>query len=177
MEELKTILRDSPMLSVRERDEGKPGSPYTYLHGSSGNGNRRSDGRQDDGNPNRTFSTFKPPSDASRSGARFSDGTSIQQPSCVDSSSPIRADANTNRLPGVRAHTHASGGSWQRLELLIQEKAVYGVPMPRSYLELTLSAKSNEVDNASTANFSGDVLLIPDLSPSGSYPGRSRQRG
>ncbi|XP_034056145.1 lengsin [Gymnodraco acuticeps] len=218
MEELKTILRDSPMLSVRERDEGKPGSPYTYLHGSSGNGNGRSDGRQDDGNPNRTFSTFKPPSDASRSGARFSDGTSIQQPSCVDSSSPIRADANTNRLPGVRAHTHASGGSWaetgaphsdndsvdsignQRfianMEQIKQqiareninfvrfeatdlhgvsrsktvpvrffhEKAVYGVPMPRSYLELTLSPKSNEVDNASTANFSGDVLLIPDLS-------------
>ncbi|XP_004065624.1 lengsin isoform X2 [Oryzias latipes] len=44
------------------------------------------------------------------------------------------------------------------------EKAVYGVPMPRSYLELTLSPKSNEVDHASTANFSSDVLLIPDLS-------------
>lgn len=44
------------------------------------------------------------------------------------------------------------------------EKAVYGVPMPRSYLELTLSPKSNEVDHATTANFSSDVLLIPDLS-------------
>ncbi|KAK1885613.1 Lengsin [Dissostichus eleginoides] len=218
MEELKTILRDSPMLSIRGRDEGKPGSPYTYLHGSSGNGNGRSDGRQVDGNPNRTFSTFKPQSDASRSGARFSHGKSIQQPSCVDSSSPIRADANTNRLAGVRAHTHASSGSWaetgaphsdndsvdiignQRfianMEQIKQqiareninfvrfeatdlhgvsrsktvpvrffhEKAVYGIPMPRSYLELTLSPKSNEVDNASTANFSGDVLLIPDLS-------------
>lgn len=43
------------------------------------------------------------------------------------------------------------------------EKAVYGVPMPRSYLELTVSPKSSEVDNASTANFSSDVLLIPDL--------------
>ncbi|KAG7235930.1 hypothetical protein INR49_001848 [Caranx melampygus] len=38
------------------------------------------------------------------------------------------------------------------------------VPMPRSYLELTLSPKSNEVDHANTANFSSDVLLIPDLS-------------
>uniref|UniRef100_A0A1A8RTA1 Lengsin n=2 Tax=Nothobranchius TaxID=28779 RepID=A0A1A8RTA1_9TELE len=36
--------------------------------------------------------------------------------------------------------------------------------MPRSYLELTLSPKSNEVDHANTANFSSDVLLIPDLS-------------
>lgn len=44
------------------------------------------------------------------------------------------------------------------------EKAVYGVPMPRSYLELTLSPKSNEVDHGSAANFSSDVLLIPDLS-------------
>ncbi|XP_028829368.1 lengsin [Denticeps clupeoides] len=44
------------------------------------------------------------------------------------------------------------------------EKAIYGVPMPRSYLELTLSPKINEVDNATPANFSSDVLLIPDLS-------------
>ncbi|XP_030628861.1 lengsin isoform X2 [Chanos chanos] len=44
------------------------------------------------------------------------------------------------------------------------EKAVYGVPMPRSYLELTLSPKINEVDHPSAPNFSSDVLLIPDLS-------------
>ncbi|KAJ3614571.1 hypothetical protein NHX12_018143 [Muraenolepis orangiensis] len=43
------------------------------------------------------------------------------------------------------------------------EKAVYGVPMPRNYLELTLSPRSNEVDNADPANFNGDVLLMPDL--------------
>ncbi|XP_061882360.1 lengsin isoform X1 [Entelurus aequoreus] len=43
------------------------------------------------------------------------------------------------------------------------EKAVYGVPMPRSYLELTLSPKSNEVDHGNAANFSSDILLIPDL--------------
>ncbi|MBN3308870.1 LGSN protein, partial [Amia calva] len=44
-----------------------------------------------------------------------------------------------------------------------QEKAIYGVPMPRSYLELTLSPKDNEVDHISAANFNSDVLLIPDL--------------
>lgn len=44
------------------------------------------------------------------------------------------------------------------------EKAVYGVPMPRSYLELTLSPKDNEVDHPSAANFSSDILLVPDLS-------------
>lgn len=35
--------------------------------------------------------------------------------------------------------------------------------MPRSYLELTLSPKDNEVDHPTAANFSSDVLLIPDL--------------
>ncbi|XP_069024449.1 lengsin [Embiotoca jacksoni] len=221
MEELKTILRDSPLLSIWGRDDGKPGSPYTYLHGSSGGSSGgRPGGHQDDGNPHRAFSTFKPHSDASRKGARSRDGTSIQLPSTMDSSSSFRSNANTNRQPGVRTHTHASGGSWgetaashsdnvndiveisvnQRfiatMEQIKQqiareninfvrfeatdlhgvsrsktvpvrffhEKAVYGVSMPRSYLELTLSPKSNEVDHASAANFSSDVLLIPDLS-------------
>lgn len=118
MEELKSILRDSPLLSIRGRDDGKPGRPYTYLHGSSssssggGGGGGRPDGRQDDGNPNRVFSTFKPHSDASRKGPSSSDSTSIQLPSGMDSSSSFRSDANTNRQPGVSTHTNASGSSW-----------------------------------------------------------------
>ncbi|TSS35874.1 Lengsin [Bagarius yarrelli] len=44
------------------------------------------------------------------------------------------------------------------------EKAVYGVPMPRSYLELTLSPKENEVDHPAAQSFNSDILLIPDLS-------------
>lgn len=48
--------------------------------------------------------------------------------------------------------------------LASQEKAVYGVPMPRSYLELTLSPKENEVDHPVAASFNNDILLIPDLS-------------
>ncbi|KAF4083422.1 hypothetical protein AMELA_G00141030 [Ameiurus melas] len=47
---------------------------------------------------------------------------------------------------------------------LFHEKAVYGVPMPRSYLELTLSRKENEVDHPVAASFNNDILLIPDLS-------------
>lgn len=112
MEELKTILRDSPLLSIRGRAEGKPGSPYTYLHGSRGGGGGRPNGRRDDGNPIRVFSTFKPSSDASRRGPSSRDSTSIQPPPSVDSSSSFRADANTNRQAGVSAHTHVSGGSW-----------------------------------------------------------------
>ncbi|KAM8880450.1 lengsin isoform 2-T2 [Spinachia spinachia] len=205
MEELKTMLRD-----------WKPGSPYTYLHGSSSAGGvRRPDTRQDNESPGRTFSTFKPPSDASRRGPRSRDGTPIQQPSAVDSSSSVRADNNTNRQPGVGDNTYSRGETgaphtenrnetveifgnqtfmtameqikqqiareninFVRFEAtdlhgvsrsktvpvrFFHEKAVYGVPMPRSYLELTLSPKSNEVDNANAANFSSDVLLIPDL--------------
>ncbi|KAM7394718.1 hypothetical protein PAMP_021504 [Pampus punctatissimus] len=220
MEELKTILRDSPLLSIWGRDDGKPGSPYTYLHGSSSRGGGQPDGQQDDRNPHREFITFKPHSDASRRGPRSRDSTSIQLPSSMDSSSSFRADANTNRQPGVTTHAYASGGSCGETEAshsdngnesvensgnqrfisameqikqqiarenitfvrfeatdlhgvsrsktvpvrFFHEKAVYGVPMPRSYLELTLSPKSNEVDHANTANFSSDVLLIPDLS-------------
>ncbi|XP_076880769.1 lengsin [Brachyhypopomus gauderio] len=44
------------------------------------------------------------------------------------------------------------------------EKAVHGVPMPRSYLELTLSPRENEVDHPTAPSFSNDVLLVPDLS-------------
>uniref|UniRef100_G3Q8D4 Lengsin n=1 Tax=Gasterosteus aculeatus aculeatus TaxID=481459 RepID=G3Q8D4_GASAC len=223
MEELKTMLRDSHLLSPRGRDDWKPGSRYTCLHGSSsggGGGGGRPYARQDNESPGGTFSTFKPQSDASRRGARSGDGTSIQQPSAVDSSSSVRADNNTNRQPGVGDNTYASGGSWgetgaphtdngnETVEIFgnqkfmtameqikqqiareninfvrfeatdlhgvsrsktvpvrfFHEKAVYGVPMPRSYLELTLSPTSNEVDNANAANFSSDVLLIPDLS-------------
>ncbi|XP_074521120.1 lengsin [Halichoeres trimaculatus] len=231
MEELKTILKESPLLSIRSRDEGKPGSPYTYLHGSSrssgggvgggGGGGGKPEARQDDGLPSRAFSTFKPNFEVSRKGGpRSGESTSIQQPPNVDSSSSFRSEANTNRQPGVRGHTHTAGGSWAEsgashtelgsdlVEIIgnqrfisameqikqqiardninfvrfeatdlhgvsrsktvpvrfFHEKAVYGIPMPRSYLELTLSPKSNEVDHANTANFSSDVLLIPDLS-------------
>lgn len=45
-----------------------------------------------------------------------------------------------------------------------QEKAVYGVPMQRSFLELTVSPMDNEVDHKPATFFSSDVLLILDLS-------------
>lgn len=102
MEELKTILRESPLLGVRGREEGKPGGPYTYLHAGGGPGDR-----QNDGNSHRLFSTFKPVCDASRRGAG-----SIQPPGSVDASSSFRADANTERQPGVRAPPSESHGSW-----------------------------------------------------------------
>ncbi|KAM4594441.1 lengsin [Fundulus diaphanus] len=220
MEELKSILRDSHLLSIRGREEGKPGSPFTYLHGSSSSTGGEHERREDDDNPQRTFSTFKPQSDASRRGGSSRESTPIQPPSTVDSSSSFRSAAKANRQPGVRIDAHSSGSSWgetgesqsdsenkavefssslrffSAMEQIKQqiareninfvrfeatdlhgvsrsktvpvrffhEKAIYGVPMPRSYLELTLSPKSNEVDHASTASFSSDVLLIPDLS-------------
>nr|XP_023680703.1 lengsin [Paramormyrops kingsleyae] len=43
------------------------------------------------------------------------------------------------------------------------EKALHGVAVPRSCLELTLSPQDNEVDHMTAAGFSSDVLLVPDL--------------
>lgn len=111
MEELKMVLRDSPLLSIRGGDAAKTGNPYMHLHGGSSNGGG-ADGRQGDENPHRVFSTFKPQSDASRRGPRSRDSTSIQLPSTMDSSSSFRSAANTNRQPGVRTHTHSSSSSW-----------------------------------------------------------------
>ncbi|NXK49261.1 LGSN protein, partial [Chauna torquata] len=44
------------------------------------------------------------------------------------------------------------------------EKAIHGVAMPRSYLELTLNPKDNEIDYINATNFNCDIILNPDLS-------------
>ncbi|XP_071598593.1 lengsin [Heliangelus exortis] len=44
------------------------------------------------------------------------------------------------------------------------EKAINGVAMPRSYLELTLNPKDNELDYINASNFNCDIILNPDLS-------------
>ncbi|XP_068009837.1 lengsin isoform X2 [Melanerpes formicivorus] len=44
------------------------------------------------------------------------------------------------------------------------EKAIHGVSMPRSYLELTLNPKDNELDYLNATNFNCDIILQPDLS-------------
>nr|XP_020442211.1 lengsin [Monopterus albus] len=197
MDELKTILRDSPLLSIQGTYVGKPGSPYTYLHGSSSSSGGRSDGSQKDGTPHRVSSTFKPHFDASRRGPRSREDTSIQLPSSMDSSSTFRyftlfSTDNRNKtveisgnlrfiaaMEQIKQQINRENINFVRFEAtdlhgvsrsktvpvrFFHEKAVHGVPMPRSYLELTLSPKSNEVDHANTASFSSDVLLIPDLS-------------
>ncbi|XP_063245488.1 lengsin [Prinia subflava] len=45
-----------------------------------------------------------------------------------------------------------------------QEKAIHGIAMPRSYLELTLNPKDNELDYINATNFNCDIILNPDLS-------------
>ncbi|XP_077380041.1 lengsin [Festucalex cinctus] len=209
VEELKSFLRDGPALLAG-------GSPHSvYLHGVGGGG-----GRRGHVSPQRAFSTFKPPSDASRKGPGSGENSPIQAPPAADSSSSFRTDGNTNRQTEFLARACSSGSSrgetksphtdngnesldasgnqrfissmesikqqmareninFVRFEAtdlhgvsrsktvpvrFFHEKAVFGIPMPRSYLELTLSPKSNEVDHANAANFSSDILLIPDLS-------------
>lgn len=115
MEELKSILKDSPLVSIQRRVDGKPGSPYTYLQGGSSSASGRPERPErlmDDGKAGRMFSTFKPQSDASRRGPDCRENVSIQPHPTVDTSSPFRVDANTNKPHGYRTHTQASGGSW-----------------------------------------------------------------
>ncbi|XP_076027844.1 lengsin [Genypterus blacodes] len=219
MEELRTVLRHSPLLNIHGRDDGRPASPYTHLHSSGGSG-YKPNGQQGKAKARGAFSTFKPQCDDSRSGGGWRENTSIQMAPNMDSSSLFKSDATTNRQPGVCSQTYESSSTWrqtgashtdygkERVDIsgrqkfismmeqikqqiareninfvrfeatdlhgvsrsktvpvrFFQEKAVYGVPMPRSYLELTLSPNCNEVDHANTVNFSSDVLLIPDLS-------------
>lgn len=119
MEELKSILKDSPLVSIQRRVNGKPGSPYTYLQGGSASTSggperpERPEKLVDDGKAGRMFSTFKPQADVSRRGPNCKENMSIQPHPTVDSSSPFRADANTNKSPGIRKHTQARGGSWE----------------------------------------------------------------
>ncbi|NXL65210.1 LGSN protein, partial [Chordeiles acutipennis] len=44
------------------------------------------------------------------------------------------------------------------------EKVIHGIAMPRSYLELTLNPKDNELDYINATNFNCDIILNPDLS-------------
>lgn len=111
IEELKTILKDSPLLHIPEREEGKPGGTYTYLHESSSSGGGP-DGREDNGNHHRTFRTFKPQFDASRREASSRDSTSIQPPPTIDPSSSFRSTTKTKRQPGVGTYGHSNNGSW-----------------------------------------------------------------
>ncbi|NXU47467.1 LGSN protein, partial [Turnix velox] len=44
------------------------------------------------------------------------------------------------------------------------EKAIHGISMPRSYLELTLNPRDNEIDYINATNFNCDIILNADLS-------------
>ncbi|XP_051939986.1 lengsin [Hippocampus zosterae] len=215
VEELKSFLRDGPVLHPAR-------SPYSYPHGdgSGETGSGETGRRRSDVSPLRAFITFKPQPEASRKGPGSRENSPIHAPLAMESSSSPSPDANTNRQTEVPARAGNSGGSRRETKALhtdngnespdtsgnqrfissmeaikqqmareninfvrfeatdlhgvsrsktvpvrfFHEKAVYGIPMPRSYLELTLSPKSNEVDHANAANFSSDILLIPDLS-------------
>ncbi|KAK7127943.1 hypothetical protein R3I93_020502 [Phoxinus phoxinus] len=201
MDELKSVLRESSLLSAKGQDERRSYPP-----------GQRVDCKPDQV-PFKSFSTFKPISEARRA-SRLREGSSY-----LDSGRSSMTDGLPGRSSGVKsptvetshwgeastshsdkessqAHSFASQSFISDVEKIKQqiarenisfvrfeatdlhgvarsktvparffhEKAVYGIPMPRSYLELTLSPNVNEVDHQSTANFSSDVLLVPDLS-------------
>ncbi|XP_051529072.1 lengsin [Myxocyprinus asiaticus] len=204
MEELRSVLRESPLLSTKRQDEGRSYPP-----------GQRVDCKPDQVS-SKSFTTFKPLSEISRRASRLREGNSSRW----DSDGSSRTDGPPSRSSGVnsptaershrdeagtsytnykessQAHSFASQSFISDVEHIKQqiareninfvrfeatdlhgvsrsktvparffhEKAVYGIPMPRSYLELTLSPRVNEVDHPSAANFSSDVLLLPDLS-------------
>ncbi|XP_052466035.1 lengsin-like isoform X1 [Carassius gibelio] len=201
MDELKSVLHESSLRSAKEQDE----------RGSYPPGHRVD--CNPDQMPSKSFSTFKPLSEARRA-SRLREGSSGW-----DSAGSSMTDGPPGRSSGMSSPTdetshgdeagtsHSEKESSQALSFASQsfisdvehikqqiaqenisfvrfeatdlhgvsrsktvparffhEKAVYGIPMPRSYLELTLSPKVNEVDHSSAANFSSDVLLVADLS-------------
>ncbi|KAG1933461.1 lengsin [Pimephales promelas] len=198
MDELKNVLRESSLLSEKVQGERRSYPP-----------GQRVDCKPDQV-PFKSFSTFKPISEARRA-SRLSSNLDSGRSSSTDGP-PVRSsgvksptvetshwdEAGTSHSDkeSSQAYSFASQSFISDVEKIKQqiarenisfvrfeatdlhgvarsktvparffhEKAVYGIPMPRSYLELTLSPKVNEVDHQSTANFSSDVLLVPDLS-------------
>lgn len=94
MEELKSLLRESSLLSARERDAGQTVSPHSHTPG------QRVDCRPDEV-PSKSFTTFKPILSSSRSASRPRDGAS----SGWDSGASSRTDGHTNRRSGLRSPT------------------------------------------------------------------------
>lgn len=89
--ELKSLLRETALHPPRDqKDGGRPGSPYTYLHG------HRLDGQQErEGSLAKSFSTFKPLSEGSRRFSRPGERTSSPPVSDWDSHASARTDGST----------------------------------------------------------------------------------
>ncbi|XP_062869411.1 lengsin [Trichomycterus rosablanca] len=203
MDELRSLLRESSILHIKDRDKGHSPGQHNQMP------RLKTDCKPDEVQPS-SFTTFKPIQGSNRRASRVRDSAGLEP------GGPSMTDEHTNRASSYRSptddRTHwmatsqtdskeitESRGSqsfiskvehikqqifrenidFVRFEAtdlhgvsrskiapayLFQEKAYYGVPMPRSYLELTASPKDNEVDHSTATSFSSDVLLIPDLS-------------
>ncbi|XP_036409705.1 lengsin [Megalops cyprinoides] len=215
LEDVRTLLRESSLLSIQGKEGDKPGSAYSYVHMI------KPDSQQEE-DTNKCFTTFKPhagfhkeslskdiptspqPTSNSESPRSYTFDVSVTRPSNsrhltadsatwtedlmsqTDSGKDTKTDTHgsqsfspyTSAIGHIKQRIAQADISFVRFEAtdlhgvsrsktvparLFQEKAVHGVTMPRSYLELTLSPKDNEVDHVSAANFNSDVLLIPDL--------------
>ncbi|XP_042590485.1 lengsin [Cyprinus carpio] len=201
LDELKSVLLESSLLSAKGQDGGRSYPP-----------GQRVDCKPDQV-PSKSFSTFKPLSEARRASrlregsSRWDSGGSSMTDGPPGRSSGMSSptaetshweEAGTSRSDNERSQALSFASqsfisdvehikqeiareniSFVRFEAtdlhgvsrsktvparFFHEKAVYGIPMPRSYLELTLSPRVNEVDHPSAANFSSDVLLVADLS-------------
>ncbi|KAM7135904.1 lengsin isoform 3-T3 [Molossus nigricans] len=79
----------------------------------------------------------------------------------------IKQEMAKNRLQFVRfeaADLHGVSRSKSIPAHFFQEKVIYGVFMPRGYLELIPNPKDNEMDHIRATCFNSDIVLMPELS-------------
>ena len=105
MDELKSILRETSLLSTRGKEEGRHDIPYTFLHGAM------PDEKPDEGSQCKSFTTFKPNSDGS---SQLRSSSFLQLGSSIDSSSSCRSDrvrVRASRQSGVQPPTHVNSNN------------------------------------------------------------------
>ncbi|KAG8581944.1 hypothetical protein GDO81_007860 [Engystomops pustulosus] len=89
--------------------------------------------------------------------------TSLQLLSCIEFVKQQTAREDIHFVRFEAADLHGVCRSKTVPARFFQERAAHGIYMPRSYLELTLSPKDNEVDHINSIHFKSDIILKPDL--------------
>ncbi|XP_056421786.1 lengsin [Hyla sarda] len=87
----------------------------------------------------------------------------LQLASCVEHIKQQIAREDIRFVRFEAADLHGVSRSKTIPARFFQERAVNGIYMPRSYLELTVNPKDNEVDHINSIHFNSDIILKPDL--------------
>ncbi|KAF7703674.1 lengsin [Silurus meridionalis] len=184
MEEIKHLLSERSKLNTREslghhchvpgqridcKPDDVPSRSFTTFKPTLESDRRTRDSASSSGSSKTGGHTNRPSSERTNSGISHTDPHTEFHGSqnFILEVEDIKQQINCENIGFVRFEAtdlHGVSRSKTVPASLFHEKALYGVPMPRSYLELTLSPKENEVDHPISAGFNADILLIPDLS-------------